>query len=93
MLGIFPDVFYSQGNCTLEPGDVLVIFSDGLTEATNRKKEMYGEDRLLQTLLSASTKNASAILEFLLKSLERFTAREEQADDISLLMMHRTDTE
>ena len=90
ILGILDRNVYEQGNCKLSRGDVLVIFSDGVTEATNNQEEMFEEKRLLQLLSDTSGLEASAILESILKSVDSFTTQSEQADDISVVVVRRS---
>lgn len=92
ILGILDNNAYEQGNCKLDKGDVLVIFSDGVTEATNNQEEMFEEKRLLQLLSDTSGPDASALLESILKSVDGFTAQAEQADDISVVVVRRIGT-
>ncbi len=89
ILGILDGVTYKEGVCRLNTGDFLVLFSDGVTEATNQKEEMFEEERLLQVLSEKSLPGASAILDMILKAVDNFTAGCEQADDISAVVIHR----
>ncbi|MGB8657609.1 MAG: SpoIIE family protein phosphatase [Candidatus Zixiibacteriota bacterium] len=89
ILGILDKNVYEQGSCQLNQEDVLVIFSDGVTEARNDREEMFEEKRLLQQLSETSGLEASAILDRMLKSVDGFTAGTEQADDISLVVVRR----
>ena len=50
ILGILEDESFSEDEMTLAPGDTLVLFTDGITEATNEREELYGDDRLRTTL-------------------------------------------
>jgi sigma-B regulation protein RsbU (phosphoserine phosphatase) len=50
LLGLFPDASYRKGEARLAPGDLLVVFSDGVSEAFNEEGEEFGEDRLLDVL-------------------------------------------
>jgi len=68
----------------------LVLFSDGVTEATNNREEMFEEDRLSQVLSNVSELEATAILELILKSVDSFTAGCEQSDDISVVVVSRS---
>jgi len=63
LLGVMESSPYSLGNCTLNPGDVLIVFSDGVTEAANKEEEMFEEDRLLQLLQETPKRSAPTLLD------------------------------
>jgi sigma-B regulation protein RsbU (phosphoserine phosphatase) len=89
ILGILDGVPYKEGVCRLNKGDFLVLFSDGVTEATNQQEEMFEEERLLQVLSEKSLPGASAILDMIFKSVDSFATGCEQADDISVVIVRR----
>ncbi|MDR1293169.1 MAG: SpoIIE family protein phosphatase [Clostridiales Family XIII bacterium] len=76
---------YEESRAVLAPGDVLYFYTDGVTEADNKSKELYGEQRLLETL----NKNTGADIEELCadirQSVEVFADGAQQADDITML--------
>jgi phosphoserine phosphatase RsbU/P len=77
---------YAETALQLGPGDTLVIFTDGLVEATNRQGLEYGEDRLLAALRPSSSEPAALLLERLLADVERFVGETRQQDDITCLI-------
>jgi phosphoserine phosphatase RsbU/P len=77
---------YGETALQLGPGDTLVIFTDGLVEATNRQGLEYGEDRLLAALRPSSSEPAALLLERLLADVERFVGETRQQDDITCLI-------
>ena len=89
ILGILDGVPYTKGEYYLRNGDVLVLFSDGVTEATNQQEEMFEEERLLQVVSDTAISEASAILDMIFKSVDSFATGCEQADDISAVVIHR----
>lgn len=89
ILGILDGVPYKEGVCRLNRGDFLVLFSDGVTEATNRQDEMFEEERLLQVVSDTAISEASAILDMIFKSVDSFATGCEQADDISVVVVRR----
>ncbi|MDP2960139.1 MAG: SpoIIE family protein phosphatase, partial [candidate division Zixibacteria bacterium] len=89
ILGILDGVPYITGEHYLKDGDILVLFSDGVTEATNQKEEMFEEERLLETLSNIEGLKSTSIIEMILKSVDDFTAKCEQADDISVVIVRR----
>ncbi|MCI0330498.1 MAG: SpoIIE family protein phosphatase [candidate division Zixibacteria bacterium] len=89
ILGILEGHEYRQGDYRINPGDVLVLFSDGVTEAANRQDEMFEEKGLLSLLDKVRGLEAGAVLERTLAAVDGFAAQAEQADDISLVVIRR----
>jgi phosphoserine phosphatase RsbU/P len=89
VLGILPVAPYAEEKARLAPGDLLVIYSDGITEATNPAEEEYGEERLAQLLCSRRAEPAAAIVDAVTESLHQFTSGAPQADDITLVVAKR----
>ena len=89
VLGILPVAPYSEDHVQLEPGDMLVLYSDGVTEATNAANDEYGEDRFVRLLRERRTDAAPAILQAAMQSVHEFAAGAPQADDITLLVAKR----
>ena len=87
ILGMFDFASYDQEKLTLEPGDTLVIFSDGISEAQNPDGEEYGDDRLI-ACLEANRGAAPAVMrEALLASARTFAAEATQSDDMTVLIV------
>lgn len=90
-LGLLPDAPYTCATLALQPGETLVIYSDGLTESFSPTGEEYGEIRLRQFLASsAASLSAPALLERLLADCARFRADARQQDDLTCLLLRRT---
>ena len=87
VLGLLDGVEYEFETVQLEPGDVLVVCSDGVTEARDVKGEEFGRDRLLEAVASCHGQKADAVLERLLSAVSRFSAGAPQADDITVLAL------
>jgi serine phosphatase RsbU (regulator of sigma subunit) len=88
-LGLMPGFAYDEFELALVPGDTLLFHSDGLVEAHNPQREMFGLPRLV-ALLRANP-NPATIIDVLLVELERFTTGAgEQEDDLTLLTVQRT---
>ena len=86
-LGIVAAARYECGTATLEPGDRLVIFTDGVVEAENEAGDQFGETRLLASLQSEGGKRAGAALEALMSSIDAFVANAPQHDDITSMIL------
>lgn len=87
-LGMLPGTSYDEYETVIDPGESLLFYSDGLVEAHNQQREMFGFARL-QSLL-AEQRDGVPLIDTLLDELRRFTGEEwEQEDDVTLLDLHR----
>ena len=88
-LGLLPGMTYDDHETVMAPGDLLLLYSDGLVEAHNPEREMFGFPRLRE-LMGQRSFGGEATVDFLLDQLERFTGDGwEQEDDITLVTMQR----
>jgi sigma-B regulation protein RsbU (phosphoserine phosphatase) len=78
---------YASGTVTLEPGDWLIIFTDGVTEAENLRAEEYSEWRMLSVLQANLSATPAQLLQTLLLDLDRFVGDAPQHDDVTLLLI------
>ena len=78
---------YKMGKIKLEKGDVLLYYTDGLTEAENPRKELYGTERLKEVIGATHSLKAEGIKERLLKSLNKFVEEKEQIDDMTFVIL------
>lgn len=81
----------SDDECTAirvpwRPGDILLIYSDGLSEAQDPSRQMYGPERITRVLRGASDREAQAILRAILADLERFLGSNRRKDDLTLVV-------
>jgi sigma-B regulation protein RsbU (phosphoserine phosphatase) len=90
VLGILSIAPYSEMCATLQPGDMLVLYSDGVTEANNPDFEQFDEERLIAVLKAHRRDPPATIVEGVKKALIEFCAGAPQADDITLLIAKRT---
>jgi sigma-B regulation protein RsbU (phosphoserine phosphatase) len=86
-LGLVPDPSYEEGLRVLEPGDLVVMFSDGIVEARAPDSMMYGTQRLRELVANAGTGSADALLASLLDDLHDFMAGAVQDDDVTLVVL------
>lgn len=86
-LGFLPTAEYASEQRELAPGDILLLYTDGITEACNGQGEMFGEERLTECLHAAAELSAEAVLERVLARLTAFTGRSGQDDDVSILVI------
>ncbi len=83
--GIEPGAGYESGTTRLVPGDLLVIFTDGLVEAVDTSDEEYGDARMIETLGTLRGESAAGTIRGLIESVDRFSADVRQYDDITCL--------
>ena len=84
-LGISPASSYQEESISCNSGDMLVIYTDGLTEAANEHGEMYTIDKLCNNVTEVCDKSAENIIKFIKESLYSFTANASQDDDIAII--------
>jgi phosphoserine phosphatase RsbU/P len=84
VIGLMEDMSYSQGKVELEPGDLFVAFTDGISEAMNAADEEWGEERLKSAVLANRGVTARAMIERLMASADEFVAGAPQHDDMTL---------
>jgi urea ABC transporter urea binding protein len=90
-LGLEKDIsaFVAQTNIQLNPGDVAVLYTDGITEAMNMKKEQYGLDRFHQVLQNNRDRTATEIRQYVIQDVMAFVGAQRVFDDITLLVLKR----
>jgi sigma-B regulation protein RsbU (phosphoserine phosphatase) len=91
VIGLLPDVPYTRACTALKPGDILIAFTDGVSEAMNSADDEWGEDNMIaaaRALLSQpnGTPTARQLLNCILEGADRFTAGAPQNDDMTLLI-------
>ena len=89
-LGALPDISLEDQRTILEPGDCLVLYTDGVTEAFNLNDQMYGEERLKSVLRNSIGKEARYILDLIEKDLEQFRGDAPLSDDTTILAICRS---
>ncbi|MDQ7836115.1 MAG: SpoIIE family protein phosphatase [Humidesulfovibrio sp.] len=85
--GAMPGVEFTTDSLVLNPGDALVLYTDGVTEAMNPALELYGEERLTARLAAFEAGDARTICEDLAKDVHAFADGAEQSDDITMLVL------
>lgn len=87
-LGIDADALYDETSTALTPGDALILYTDGITDARNRAMQDYGEERLLDVAAGLPRDlSARQLLEAISADVSRFTQGADQADDITLVAL------
>jgi sigma-B regulation protein RsbU (phosphoserine phosphatase) len=88
-LGIIAMAPYAEQRINLAPGDLLVLYSDGVTEANNANYDEFGEERFIEVLSRNRQQPAEAIAEAVTSALTAFAAGAPPADDITLVVAKR----
>ena len=92
-LGLFCDAEFQTGELTLEPGDLLVLYSDGITEAESPAGEEFGEHRLQEAIETHCAKPLLEIQASVLEAVRDWSSNGEPQDDMTLLIVKATDAE
>jgi sigma-B regulation protein RsbU (phosphoserine phosphatase) len=86
VMGLFEAWRCEIAEVELAPGDTLVLYTDGVTEATNADGEEFGESHLVQTLESYSNLPVKSLLQHVVIAVQQFSGGNEQHDDITLVI-------
>lgn len=84
-LATFKDVAFKEHEFFMEHGDTIFVYTDGVTEATNEKEELFGEDRLLETLNLSPKEAPERTVQGVMVAIDQFVGDTEQFDDITML--------
>ena len=88
-LGMLPQMAYEEGVVTIEPGQLLLIYSDGASEAMNDDEEEYGEERLVGFAAGHRSMSSQALLEAIVEDVQAHAGEAPQMDDITLVAVRR----
>jgi len=91
ILGVTQNVVFEEKTVTLSAGDLILLYTDGLTEAENANGEFFGLKRVSDILIQHAQQSPQAIIEILLERLKQFCCRESFNDDITLMIFKRKD--
>lgn len=89
-MGLYGEIAPSAATATLENGDMLVLFTDGVTEAMNSRNEEFGEEALGGMLKGRQALPSVELVQDVFTNVDQFAGGTEQADDITLLVLKRT---
>lgn len=87
-LGILDDVNYEETQLQMEPGDKVVFYTDGIVEAMNKHKDMYGFERLHEVVKSSPAETAEALMNDIITSVSDFTGAVPQHDDLTVIVVN-----
>ncbi len=90
MVGIGSDSVYNEGKVHLSPGEIIVIYSDGVTEAEDASETLFGEQRLQEIIKKNKNLSSQKIMAEIYKEVKNFQGGTEQDDDITLVVIKAT---
>jgi sigma-B regulation protein RsbU (phosphoserine phosphatase) len=93
LLGAFSDAKYEFGEVELAPGDLLIMYTDGLSEAMDNSDQEYGESRIVDNSLKIRSQSADVICSMLVKSVKQFAAGISDFDDMTVVIVKSRDNE
>ena len=88
-LGIIPGIQYTENTIELEPGDTVILYTDGITEAFNSSGELFGLDKLCEAFREKQPSNAKEASEIVFAEVNKFAGDEPQSDDQACLVFRR----
>lgn len=89
-LGMFQDVEYKAQTVALHPGDIALLFTDGITESRNKENKEFEEEKLVKLLKKNAKLSAPDLIKQIQKEVETFTADTEQMDDQTVVVIKKT---
>ena len=89
VVGAFPFARYGESKITLETGDLLVCYTDGITEPENEYGEMFGEERLIDLVSKNADRSEAEIIETVMEAVRQWTGAPELSDDMTLVVARR----
>jgi len=86
-MGVIPEMVINEEGVTLKPGDLVVMYTDGVTEAFNDELEEFGEERLKEVARTCCFLPAGEVIQRILSAIHAFTGTTPQSDDITLVVL------
>lgn len=87
VVGCMEDYLYQKNSAYIDKGDIIYIYTDGVSEAINHNEEMYGEERLKGYIASLESRNVNELCQGVVKDVDRYVGEEPQFDDITMLAL------
>ena len=87
-LATMENLKFRENETVLKPGETLYLYTDGVTEATNADNELFGEDRMIESLRKHSDEDMETLLKSVRKDIDEFVGSAPQFDDITMLAVH-----
>jgi sigma-B regulation protein RsbU (phosphoserine phosphatase) len=87
VVGLLPGAVYAEGRTQLQPGDIFIGYTDGISEAPNEAEEEWEEERFLVAARQASAEDAASMIRSIFRAADAFTGAAKQFDDMTLLVV------
>ena len=87
VVGLLPRFPYQQGRAQLARGDVMVLFTDGISEAMNSADDEWGEEKLIEAMRNSNGRNAADLIPYIIEEADKFVAGAPQHDDMTLVIV------
>lgn len=87
VVGLLESFPYQQASLTIQPGDVFIAFTDGISEAMNNADEEWGEERMIETIRSCTGLSPSETISHIMQAADSFVAGAKQHDDMTLVVL------
>jgi sigma-B regulation protein RsbU (phosphoserine phosphatase) len=87
VLGLIEEAVYVEGKTNLNPGDTLVVYTDGVTEAMDPESRLFSGGRILESVRLNGSRSSSDVLDALLASVRAFAGDAPQSDDITVMVV------
>jgi sigma-B regulation protein RsbU (phosphoserine phosphatase) len=89
VVGAFPNCAYEERHIDLEPGDLLVFYTDGVAEPENAYEEAFGEQRLIDVVLRHAHRDGPEIISKVMEAVDQWTGAPELSDDMTIVLARR----
>ena len=89
VVGIFPEYPFEQATIDLQRGDLLAVFTDGITESEDASEEQYGDDRLIELLTNNSARPLKEIIQLVMDTITKWAHDPAARDDITVLLARK----
>jgi sigma-B regulation protein RsbU (phosphoserine phosphatase) len=89
-LGVLDEFPYEESETPMEPGDILVVYSDGITDAVNEFDSPFGEERLASTIREAAPLPAAAMMQKIIDAVHTHEQGTPRLDDLTVIVVKRT---
>lgn len=89
VLGAIEDYVYTEASIELQPGEILLLYTDGVSEAMNEKQEIYTDDRLIRCMNRSQNTSTQELINAISRDVVLYRKNEEQSDDITMLALCR----
>ncbi len=87
VIGLLPEASYEQGSVVFEPGDLLLAYTDGISEAMNSADEEWGEEAMIASAQQASDVTVEGVVKAVFAAADVFAGGASQHDDMTVLVM------